>query len=56
VVISSQAVVYRCNEDNSRKLFGGCSVFKDLEVILSEGESYTVEFKESPDKDIPSEV
>ena len=28
----------------------------DLNVILSEGESYTVEFKESPDKELPSEV
>ena len=28
----------------------------DLEIILSEGESYTVEFKENPDKDLPSEV
>ena len=27
-----------------------------LDVILSEGESYTVEFKESPDKELPSEV
>ena len=31
-------------------------MFSDLEVVLSEGESYTVEFKESPDKEIPSEV
>ena len=28
----------------------------DLDVILSEGESYTVEFKENPDKSLPSEV
>jgi ATP-dependent DNA helicase RecG len=28
----------------------------NLDIILSEGESYTVEFKESPDKDLPSEV
>jgi ATP-dependent DNA helicase RecG len=28
----------------------------NLATILSEGESYTVEFKESPDKDLPSEV
>ncbi|MDR1045635.1 MAG: putative DNA binding domain-containing protein [Candidatus Adiutrix sp.] len=28
----------------------------DWDVILSEGESYTVEFKESPDKELPSEV
>jgi ATP-dependent DNA helicase RecG len=28
----------------------------DFDVILAEGESYTVEFKESPDKDLPSEV
>jgi ATP-dependent DNA helicase RecG len=28
----------------------------DLDGILSGGESYTVEFKESPDKDLPSEV
>ena len=27
-----------------------------LDIILSEGESYTVEFKESPDKELPSEV
>ena len=31
-------------------------MIKDLEIILSEGESYTVEFKESPDKSLPSEV
>ena len=31
-------------------------MIKDLEAILSEGESYTVEFKESPDKSLPSEV
>jgi len=29
---------------------------KDLDVILSEGEGYTVEFKESADKSLPSEV
>ena len=28
----------------------------DLAVILSEGESYTVEFKEMPDKSLPSEI
>jgi ATP-dependent DNA helicase RecG len=28
----------------------------DLDLILNEGESYTVEFKESPDKELPSEV
>jgi len=28
----------------------------ELKRILSEGESYTVEFKESPDKELPSEV
>jgi ATP-dependent DNA helicase RecG len=28
----------------------------DLDVILSEGESYTVEFKKAPDKSLPSEV
>jgi ATP-dependent DNA helicase RecG len=28
----------------------------DWDVILSEGESYTVEFKESPDKELPTEV
>jgi len=31
-------------------------MFEVLEAILSEGESYTVEFKESPDKELPSEV
>jgi len=31
-------------------------VIKDFDVILSEGESYTVEFKESADKSLPSEV
>ena len=31
-------------------------MIKDLEVILREGESYTVEFKESPDKSLSSEV
>lgn len=31
-------------------------MIKDLDVILSEGESYTVEFKESADKSLPSEV
>jgi ATP-dependent DNA helicase RecG len=31
-------------------------MINDLDVILSEGESYTVEFKESPDKSLPSEV
>jgi ATP-dependent DNA helicase RecG len=28
----------------------------DLDAIISGGESYTVEFKESPDKELPSEV
>jgi ATP-dependent DNA helicase RecG len=28
----------------------------DFDIILSEGESYTVEFKESPDKELPIEV
>jgi ATP-dependent DNA helicase RecG len=28
----------------------------DLNIILSEGENYTVDFKESPDKNLPSEV
>jgi ATP-dependent DNA helicase RecG len=28
----------------------------DLDIILSEGESYTIEFKESADKSLPSEV
>ena len=28
----------------------------ELDVIVSEGESYTVEFKESPDKGLQSEV
>lgn len=28
----------------------------DLSVILSEGESYTIEFKENPDKELPTEV
>ena len=31
-------------------------MIKDLEVILSKGESYTIEFKESADKSIASEV
>jgi len=31
-------------------------MIKDLEVILSEGESYTIEFKESADKSIAAEV
>ena len=31
-------------------------MINNFDVILSEGESYTVEFKESPDKDLPSEV
>ena len=31
-------------------------MFDDLEIILSKGESYTIEFKESPDKELPSEV
>jgi len=31
-------------------------VINDLDVILSEGESYTIDFKESPDKSLPSEV
>ena len=28
----------------------------NMDVILNEGESYTVEFKENPDKELPSEV
>jgi ATP-dependent DNA helicase RecG len=28
----------------------------DLEAIINEGESYTIEFKESPDKELPAEV
>jgi len=35
---------------------GGKSVIGNLGTILREGESYTVEFKESPDKELPSEV
>jgi ATP-dependent DNA helicase RecG len=31
-------------------------MISDFEVIISEGESYMVEFKETPDKDLPSEV
>ncbi|MCL2175601.1 MAG: putative DNA binding domain-containing protein [Treponema sp.] len=31
-------------------------MIRDLEAILSDGESYTVEFKETADKSIPSEV
>jgi ATP-dependent DNA helicase RecG len=31
-------------------------VVNDWSVILSEGESYTVEFKENPDKELPTEV
>jgi ATP-dependent DNA helicase RecG len=31
-------------------------MFKDLDIILSEGESYTIEFKESADKTLASEV
>ena len=31
-------------------------MIKDLDVILSEGESYTIEFKENADKSIASEV
>jgi len=31
-------------------------MYEELEAILSEGESHTVEFKEGPDKDLPSEV
>jgi ATP-dependent DNA helicase RecG len=31
-------------------------VNSDLDIILSEGESYTIEFKESADKSLPSEV
>ena len=38
------------------RLVGGYTVINDLDVILSEGESYTVEFKESADKSLPSEV
>ena len=31
-------------------------MIENLDLILREGESYTIEFKESPDKDLPSEV
>ncbi|MDR0948723.1 MAG: putative DNA binding domain-containing protein [Lachnospiraceae bacterium] len=31
-------------------------LIRDFDIILSEGESYTVEFKESADKTLPSEV
>jgi len=31
-------------------------MIKDLEVILAEGESYTIEFKEKPDKSLAAEV
>ncbi|MCL2157862.1 MAG: helix-turn-helix domain-containing protein [Oscillospiraceae bacterium] len=31
-------------------------IINDFDVIISEGESYTVEFKESADKSLPSEV
>ena len=31
-------------------------MINDLDIILSEGESYTVEFKETPDKELPEEV
>jgi ATP-dependent DNA helicase RecG len=31
-------------------------MIQDLDIILSEGESYTVEFKETADKSLPSEV
>jgi ATP-dependent DNA helicase RecG len=31
-------------------------MLNDLDIILSEGESYTVEFKENADKSLPSEV
>ena len=31
-------------------------MINNLEAILSEGESYTIEFKESPDRGLPSEV
>ena len=37
-------------------MLGEITMVKDLEVIFSEGESDRVEFKESPDKDIASEV
>ena len=35
---------------------GSILVIDNLDVILSEGENYTVDFKESPDKNLPSEV
>jgi len=35
---------------------GWYPVIKDLDVILRNGESYTVEFKESADKSLPTEV
>ena len=28
----------------------------DIDIVLIEGESYTVEFKERPDNDLPEEV
>ena len=28
-------------------------MIQDFDVILSEGESYTIEYKESPDKSLP---
>jgi ATP-dependent DNA helicase RecG len=31
-------------------------MLEDFDIILSKGESYTIEFKESPDKELPSEV
>ena len=31
-------------------------MFNDLDVILSEGEGYTIEFKESADKTLVTEV
>ena len=31
------------------------ALIDDLVVIISEGERYTIDFKESPDKDLPSE-
>jgi ATP-dependent DNA helicase RecG len=52
--ISVQAALFQMlyfDADNGEK-----SMIDDLAVILDEGESYTVEFKESADKSLPSEV
>ena len=39
-----------------QKITGKISMLKDLDGILSEGESYTVEFKQSADKSLAAEV